>query len=141
MGKLQASRTEGQISHEQYVTLLKAVGERSKQLYGTVWGIQANSEDGYYHITYYHGKEGDKWAGLGSEDIDISCDGKFVVKPSGVFVEAKQVKSDLCTLIFGTVNGKPTMKRVYNGGAVEYWTLDYSDTEHNQAFITYMCTP
>lgn len=150
MEQLQASRTEGQISHEQYVALLADVGERCKDQHGDVteaclkwWYFDAL--DNEYRVSY---KQGD----FEGEDIQIPMPNYFEITGDSTkyFVEGKSVPlgDSVCDLFesvyFGTIGGRPVVKYVYPNGSIKYGDIYACDEWYNDddnAFLAYMCTP
>jgi hypothetical protein len=155
MEQLQASRNEGRISHDQYVELLKAVGERAESIYGKVEApcLKHNGFDspGEVRVSY---KQGD----LGMEDIqiyasfspnavyenEITDDTEYFVEGKG-FAPIHAAYADTCKgAYFGTIGGRPVAKFVYTDDTVRYFDILKSDedyTDDDNAFLTYMCTP
>lgn len=155
MEQLQASRNESRISHDQYVELLVAVGERAESIYGKVESpcLKHNGFDspGELRVSY---KQGD----LGGEDIqiyasfstytvyenEIKDDTEYFVEGKG-FAPSNSAYADECKgAYFGTIGGRPVAKFVYTDGTVRYFDILKSDehyTDDDNAFLAYMCTP
>lgn len=126
----------GQLTEDSYKELLQSIGNKSEDMYGKPehnWGTEFDGfADGHYIcINYDQGH-------IGNEGIDINYELCGEVSGEG-FVEGKSASANGNRVVFGTINGKMAIfyrgKYYINNGSM------YSETEHNSAYMVYMCTP
>ena len=131
---------DGKINEAQRNQLLQKLGDCVGNAYGRVGGSKKGTEgqnpltDAHFVTIFY--KQGD----FGNEAINITYENCSIVDGSD-FVRGKQAQVNGKPFVFGTINGRAAYYYLGQYYQAPSGTPEYTNTEQNAAFISYMIAP